>query len=160
MVHFNTVFEQSAKIAPKNNNTFCMFQKEKTLLLHSYRRVYRWNIHPNNFFEHFVWKKLLTTERFFMGKSTEISVDHGWFWYEKRLIKVVYELFVEPGNSLGLFALAVKKYFCRMKFSMRYWNFYGYTSILRSETALVYLWGDCLKLTSRSSLIFIISEAF
>ena len=37
IVHFNTVFEQSAKIAPKNNNTFCMFQKEKTLLLHQNR---------------------------------------------------------------------------------------------------------------------------
>ena len=33
IVHFNTLFEQSAKIAPENNNTFCMFQKEKTLLL-------------------------------------------------------------------------------------------------------------------------------
>ena len=101
--------------------------------------VYRWNIHRNNFFEHFLWKKLLVDDTFFSGGNAEISVDHVWFWYEKWLIKVAYELFVAPGNSLGLFAFAVKKYCSRMKFSMSYWYFFRSPCILTAQTVHIHL---------------------
>ncbi len=100
--------------------------------------VYRWNIDKYKFFENFLWKKILVFEPFFMGKSAEISVDHIWFWYQKLLIEVVYPLFVAPGKSMGLFALAVKKYFSRMKFLMSYWNFFRPPSILRSQMSQLY----------------------
>ncbi len=107
-------------VAEDFNFFYFQTKKNKKKLERASSTVCRWNIGKYKFFENFLWKKLLVDKCFFGGKSAEISVDHIWFWYKKLLIEVVYPLFVAPGKSMGLFALAVKNDFARTKFSMRY----------------------------------------